>query len=361
MPNRLPFAAAMLVAACLTTAACTQLRQLKRFFLTRCPEDGPHREQEFDIHLEPVDVDRYYHDLSTAAAGMAARPVTNVDYKGETYAVHDVGPIGAEGATSIVVLAGVHGNEIAGALAAPAILQDVRSRRDDYRGVRIHVVAPVNPVGLRYGSRYNADGCDINRDFREFGTAEARVIRDVLMEAKPHLILSLHEGPHDGFFVIATRSMPEEVARAAAASIPADVMPLATENNLRLDVRDARCNAGRLVRHRGEDALPNRQPRCLWRGAWRAGTHDRRPLELARCQRKSAGSGAGGSGCRSLLHSRRAVATVTRGDSVLDRSCQGSTFMTLADGPRRAWSRLRCGPAGIALGGNQEKSSRDHP
>lgn len=231
MPNRLPFAAAMLVAACLTTAACTQLRQLKRFFLTRCPEDGPHREQEFDIHLEPVDVDRYYHDLSTAAAGMAARPVTNVDYKGETYAVHDVGPIGAEGATSIVVLAGVHGNEIAGALAAPAILQDVRSRRDDYRGVRIHVVAPVNPVGLRYGSRYNADGCDINRDFREFGTAEARVIRDVLMEAKPHLILSLHEGPHDGFFVIATRSMPEEVARAAAASIPADVMPLATENN----------------------------------------------------------------------------------------------------------------------------------
>lgn len=61
---------------------------------------------------------------------------------------------------SILVVAGIHGNEVSGSLAAlRALSTPIREP------VVVHVLAPANPVGLKHGSRYNALGCDINRDF----------------------------------------------------------------------------------------------------------------------------------------------------------------------------------------------------
>ena len=82
------------------------------------------------------------------------------------------------------------------------------------------------------GARYNAHGCDINRDFAAFETIEARAIRDVIEETSPDLILSLHEGPHDGFFVIATRSTPSLLAIAVATALQSSGVELATHSNL---------------------------------------------------------------------------------------------------------------------------------
>jgi hypothetical protein len=211
---------------------CTQVRQLNRFFLTRCPEDGPRPEQEFNVHVEPVDLGQYYQDLASSAAAVSKRVVAEVSGEAEVYPIYHFGPIGPPNGTPILIVAGMHGNELAGGLAAPRILDDIRSNPGDYGGARVHLIAPANPIGLKYGSRYNLQGCDINRDFRVFGTVEAGAIRDVLQEVSPRLILSLHEGPHDGFFVIATRNLPDEIARAAIGSIPTAVMPLANKNNL---------------------------------------------------------------------------------------------------------------------------------
>ena len=211
---------------------CRQARQFNRFFLTSCPADGPRPERELNVHLEPVDLQQYYRDLHSSASGVHTRVIAEISDEGEVHPIFHFGPIGPPDGTPILIVAGIHGNEIAGGLAAPRILDDIQSNPGEYGGSRVHLVAPANPIGLKYGSRYNLQGCDINRDFREFNTVEARAIRDVVLEVSPRLIVSLHEGPNDGFLVIATYNVPDEVARAAVASIPAAVMPLARKNHL---------------------------------------------------------------------------------------------------------------------------------
>jgi hypothetical protein len=96
----------------------------------------------------------------------------------------------------------------------------------------MHLVAPANPVGLAALSRYNGAGCDVNRDFRHFRTPEAAAIRDVLDAVAPELVVSLHEGPQDGLYVIATRSVPADVAEVAARAVAAAGVPLATHSYL---------------------------------------------------------------------------------------------------------------------------------
>ncbi len=68
---------------------------------------------------------------------------------------------------------------------------------------------------------------DINRDFAAFETLEARAIREVIEETSPELIVALHEGPNDGFLVIATRSTPSRYAAAVASALQASGVALA--------------------------------------------------------------------------------------------------------------------------------------
>lgn len=94
------------------------------------------------------------------------------------------------------------------------------------------LVAPANPVGITHGARYSGEGCDVNRDFAAFETAEARAIRDAIEESKPGLLRSLHEGPHEGFFVLVTHSTPSRFARAVATALRSSEVELATHSNL---------------------------------------------------------------------------------------------------------------------------------
>ena len=224
------------VAALLMTVTlipgCTQVRQFNRFFLTRCPEDGPNPEQEFDIALQPVDLSDYLQRLRGAARGFSLRAIAEVPYTDRSWPVYHAQQPGSRSDKRLLIIAGIHGNELAGALAAPNILSDVRAHPEVYGGLDVHLIAPANPVGLMHGARYNAQGCDINRDFSAFETVEARAIRDVIDETSPDLILSLHEGPHDGFFVIATHSTPSPLATAVATALQSSGVALATHSNL---------------------------------------------------------------------------------------------------------------------------------
>jgi len=123
----------------------------------------------------------------------------------------------------------VHGNEIAGPLAAPRLLRELPTR-PEYTGVELHLVAPANPIGLEHLSRYNGAGCDVNRDFGRFRTAEASAIRDVIAAVAPMLILALHEGPQDGFHVVASRRVPHGLAGRVAAAAAARGLALAQRN-----------------------------------------------------------------------------------------------------------------------------------
>jgi len=112
---------------------------------------------------------------------------------------------------TLLVLAGVHGDEQAGLLAVPHLLEGWTTDGDH---VRLVVITPVNPVGAAKMSRVNGDGHDINRDFVRFVTAEARLVRDVIDREKPDFVVSLHEGPQDGTFMFANRFVETRIAHA---------------------------------------------------------------------------------------------------------------------------------------------------
>ncbi len=265
---------------------CTQVRQFNRFFLTRCPEDGPNPDREFDIFLQPVDLSSYLEGLRRAARGFSLREIAEVPYGDRSWPIYHARQPGLSSNKRLLVVAGIHGNEVAGALAAPNILSDVRAHPEIYRGLDLHLIAPANPVGLIRGARYDAYGCDINRDFSGFESIEARAIRDVIEETNPDFILSLHEGPHDGFFVIATRSTPSLLAIAVATALQSSGVELATHSNLgsRLSVPGVMeegwfiTGAKRLFRIRslGAYAHQRRIPMLTTEGPWGASDIDSR-------------------------------------------------------------------------------------
>jgi hypothetical protein len=204
------------------TLGCSRVHDAWRFFVSECPAAGPVAETKLGLHLEPVDLHRYYEEVRANAHGFEIHELVRIPADGTTYPVYRIGPIGGSTTRRVLVLAGVHGNEIAASLAAPEILRDVRDRPGDYAACELHLVAPADPVGLAHQSRYNAQGCDINRDFEAFQTPEARTIRDVFARVSPTIVVALHEGPQDGFYVIGTRSaapdLPEEVAKSVSAT-----------------------------------------------------------------------------------------------------------------------------------------------
>ena len=135
-------------------------------------------------------------------------------------------------AKTLLVLAGVHGDEPAGLLAVPSILEAWSSER-----VRLVVITPVNPVGAAKGTRGNGGGHDINRDFVRFATPEARAVRDVFARERPDFVLSLHEGPQTGTFMFANRFVETALAHALCAALGAGGTVLATRDYFGLRLR----------------------------------------------------------------------------------------------------------------------------
>jgi len=102
-----------------------------------------------------------------------------------------------------VFIATMHGNE-----AKPArILQDLRDGRR-IKGADIWVVPTMNPDGRALGTRKNADGVDLNRNFpvswiRQYGSydsgptpasePETRAMMAFLTEIHPRFVVSFHQ------------------------------------------------------------------------------------------------------------------------------------------------------------------------
>jgi len=201
--------------------------QFHRFFLTACAADGPVRETELDIDPQAVDLPQFYSELRAAADGRAVHELAQAQYGDERWPLLLFSPSESSAKKSILVVAGVHGNEVSGSLAALRALSTPA-----HESVVLHVLAPANPVGLRHGSRYNALGCDINRDFKAYRTIEAQAIRAAIERVRPSIVLSLHEGPQDGVFIIGTQSTPESLLQAITTALQARSFPLAQKNNL---------------------------------------------------------------------------------------------------------------------------------
>lgn len=199
------------------------LRIFAKYHLKHPVASHPAREEELGLVELPLDLERYVAELESFPGFEATRAA--IPYEG---AIHPMVTLRSRGPASrtLLVIAGIHGNERAGLLAVPRILE----RFDPTRGVRLVVIAPANPVGARALSRYNARGYDINRDFKRLETEEARVIAAVYERERPDFVISLHEGPHEATFMFTNHHVPRAIVDRALESLAAAEVKLATRD-----------------------------------------------------------------------------------------------------------------------------------
>jgi hypothetical protein len=95
----------------------------------------------------------------------------------------------------------------------------------------------VNPVGAAELSRFNADGYDVNRDFIQFRTEEARVVRSAFDEFRPDFVVSLHEGPQEAAFIFANACVDVAMAKRLLQALQAGGTTLATKDYFGLPLR----------------------------------------------------------------------------------------------------------------------------
>jgi hypothetical protein len=122
------------------------------------------------------------------------RAAVSAGFVSEIFAETDCGPMIAwlcPGAGRRIYLsAGMHGDEPAGVLALLELMESgYFSAENDW------VICPaLNPTGLSVGTRENADGMDLNRDYRALQSREVKAHAAWLAAREvPSLFLSLHE------------------------------------------------------------------------------------------------------------------------------------------------------------------------
>lgn len=110
------------------------------------------------------------------------------------------------GTETILIFAGIHGNEQAGIPLVFKLMERLRRRDDLLEGHRILIIPNANPDGVIRNTRANANGIDLNRNFpvsnREnnavFGyyglsEPESNILYDLINSIRPSRIVSIHQ------------------------------------------------------------------------------------------------------------------------------------------------------------------------
>lgn len=200
----------------------SELRQFARYHLVRQVYDHPARDKEMGVVPLGYDPDAFEAEIRARADRFEVTELTRVEYAGRSRPIFAVRSKNHSTASKrLLVLSGVHGNEQAGILCVPEILDRYHAAGEEFADVALHVITPVNPVGAAEISRFNAKGFDINRDFVRFETDEGRVVRREIVKLHPDFVVSLHEGPQDATFMFANECVSLELAERLLAALEA--------------------------------------------------------------------------------------------------------------------------------------------
>lgn len=216
----------------LLLTSCAKLGQVHKFFLSACAANGPEEEIGFDIQFPEFNLDEYYSSIKQKRAGLNVHEEEIVEYSGKRYPIYKISQESTSNKPRLLIVAGVHGNEQAALLAIPRIMERLSEISTDSIAWDVVILTPVNPIGADFRSRYNSDGCDINRDFDKFISIEARAVRNVINEVNPDLVIAPHEGPQDGFFMIATSATSDTLIGALLEKIQGKEVELANKSFL---------------------------------------------------------------------------------------------------------------------------------
>lgn len=158
----------------------------------------------------------------------------------------------------IYVSAGIHGDEPAGPLAVERFFEE-----GGFCDELSWMICPMlNPTGLARGTRENADGVDLNRDYLSRETAEVQAhVAWLERHPSPDVVLSLHEDwESTGFYLYeincaACISDAEEVIKAVSRVFP-------PEPETRIDDHDVRKPGW--IFHEAEADEPGNWPEAIW-------------------------------------------------------------------------------------------------
>jgi protein MpaA len=87
-----------------------------------------------------------------------------------------------------LVIGCIHGNECAGMAVTQRLVSVSRPIAAD-----VWVLQNLNPDGLAHGTRGNARGVDLNRDFDTFSQRETRIARDLIRRIRPEVTIWFHQ------------------------------------------------------------------------------------------------------------------------------------------------------------------------
>ncbi len=163
-------------------------------------------------HGETIDIRAVLRDVQSAAAGHG--------WTSETFHHHDdfrwlalhrrPAAQNPETVLRFYISAGIHGDEPAGPLAALRLIRENR-----WPDAEIFLLPCLNPLGFLRNQRGNADGLDLNRDYRNPQSAEVRA-HLAWLDRQPafDLYLCLHEDWESHGFYLYEQNPDRQVSRA---------------------------------------------------------------------------------------------------------------------------------------------------
>lgn len=124
-------------------------------------------------------------EIGTVEAGSFRYPAYKIRLKGRSE---------SPPAVSIFMAAGIHGDEPGGVWAALEFLKRFPNLPPPYHHVEFTVLPCMNPYGYEHNTRENAQGLDLNRQFREtHPPKEVQLVREAAGNAAYSLAMEFHE------------------------------------------------------------------------------------------------------------------------------------------------------------------------
>ena len=144
-----------------------------------------------------------------------------------------IGPKGGGSTVHVGIFAGIHGDEVAGVVAAARFLPLLAAEPEIARGYELAIYPLCNPTGFGAGTRHAQSGRDLNREFW-IGSAEPEVAlleREIRARRFEGLIALHADEDTPGLYAFAlgaqmTEHVVEPALRAAEAFLPRNRHPV---------------------------------------------------------------------------------------------------------------------------------------
>lgn len=217
------------ICSLISATSCAKLKLANKYYLSPCYYDSPVRQSDFPQHFLEIDLDQYTDEIRSHHQ-FEVDTIEVINYQSVDYPVLRINHRGRVGEKKLLILAGVHGNESGGTLAVPRLLSKIEDFPARYKNWDIQIITPVNPVGTVFMSRYNENGCDLNRKVKKSTQKGVVIQREAIIEFEPDIVLNLHEAPYTGFLIHPTKEVNRQLCFDILKSIEHDGILLSTED-----------------------------------------------------------------------------------------------------------------------------------